>query len=45
MDGLADAAVNGLAAQDAAIHVDDLQGSLTFIIDNPVAVAIERKGP
>jgi hypothetical protein len=29
MDGFADAAVDLLAAQDAAIHVNDLQGSFT----------------
>ena len=34
MDGLADTAVDRLAAQNTASDVDDLQGGLAFIGDN-----------
>lgn len=38
------AAVDLLAAEDAARHVDDLHGGAAFVSDNPVAVAIEGEG-
>ena len=41
LESFADAAVDGLAAQDAAIEVDDLQGGFAGIVDNPAAVAHE----
>ena len=41
VDGLADAAVYGLAAQDAPHGIDDLEGGLAFVGDDPVAVAEE----
>ena len=44
MDALADAAVDGLAAEDAAIDVNHLQGGFTFVADDPVTIAIESKG-
>ena len=45
VDGRADAAVDGLAAEDTACEVDHLQGGFTGIVDDPVAVAIEGEGP
>ena len=44
VDGLADAAVDGLAAQDAAVEVNYLQGGLTLVVDDPAAVAEEGEG-
>ena len=41
MDALADAAVDGLAAQDAAVKVDDLQGGFALVGDDPTAVEEE----
>lgn len=45
IDGLADAAVDGLAAEDASVDVDDLKGGFALVGDNPVAVAEESEGP
>ena len=44
VNGLADAAVDGLVAEDASVDVDDLQGGFAFIEDDPVAVAEESEG-
>ena len=41
IDGFADAAIDGLAAQDVAHHVDHLQRS--FASDDDVAIVDERK--
>ena len=43
MDGFTDAAVDGFAAEDATVEVDDLQGGLAFVADDPAAIAEERK--
>ena len=40
----ADAAVDGLAADDAAQHVDDLQGGFALVANDELAVAEEGEG-
>lgn len=44
VNGLADAANDGLAAEDATRHVNHLQGGFAFVDDYPIAIAIESKG-
>lgn len=44
VDGLAYAAVDLLTAEDTAVHVNHLQGGMTLIADNPVAVAEAGEG-
>ena len=44
MDALADAAVDRLAAEDTALHVDHLQCGLAFVGDDPAAIAEEGEG-
>ena len=41
MNILADATIDRLAAQNTASDVDDLQGGLAFVGDNPVAFVDE----
>lgn len=45
VNGLADTAIDGLAAEDAPRHVNYLQGGFAFVDDHPIAIAIESKGP
>ena len=44
IDGLADTAVDGLAAEDASVDINYLQGSAAFVADKPASIAIESKG-
>ena len=44
VDGLAYAAVDLLTDEDTAVHVNHLQGGMTLIADDPVAVAEEGEG-
>ena len=43
VDGLADAAIDGLAAEDASVDINHLQDGLAIVADDPVAVAEERE--
>ena len=45
VDGLADAAVDGLTAEDATVEVNHLQGGTTFVADDPATVVVKCKGP
>ena len=45
VDGLADAAADGLTAEDATRYIDNLQGGLTLVVDDPTAVAEESEVP
>ena len=45
IDSLANTAVHGIVAEDAAVGINYLQDSLTLVADDPVAVAKEGEGP
>ena len=45
VDSLADAAVDSLAAEDAAVEVNHLQGGLALVAHDPATVAVKCKGP